>query len=284
MKLLILGVTGMLGHVALRLLSASDGLSVRGTARSEHQVGRLPAELRPSVFTGIDATRPEAVIRLLESWRPEVVVNCIGLIKQLEEASDPLTAIPINALFPHQVARACRERGIRLIHISTDCVFDGSKGAYREDDAATARDLYGRSKLLGEVTGEGAVTLRTSIIGPELGGSHSLLEWFLAQQGAVSGYTRAIFSGLPTVELARVIRDHVLPRPDLQGLYHVAGSPISKHELLKIIAQAYGRETSIVPEAAVTIDRSLDASRFNDRTGYAPPPWPELVDAMRRFG
>ena len=129
-----------------------------------------------------------------------------------------------------------------------------------------------------------AVTLRTSIIGHELGSAHGLVGWFLSQSGPVRGYTKAIFSGLPTVELAAVIRDRILAAPSLRGLYHVAGAPIAKYELLRLVASAYGKSTEIVPDDRVAIDRSLDGSRFSEATGYTAPPWPELVRRMHDFG
>jgi dTDP-4-dehydrorhamnose reductase len=126
--------------------------------------------------------------------------------------------------------------------------------------------------------------LRTSIVGHELTSAHGLIGWFLAQSGSVSGFTKVVFSGLPTVELARVIRDHVLPRAQLHGLYHVSAAPISKYELLRLVGQLYGRHTRIIPDDELVIDRSLDSSRFRELTGYAPAAWPELLGAMHRFG
>jgi dTDP-4-dehydrorhamnose reductase len=212
-----------------------------------------------------------------------VVINCIGLVKQLAEADDPLLALPINAMLPHRLARLCDVASARLVHVSTDCVFSGARGNYIEGDSPDAQDLYGRSKLLGEVDYPHAVTLRTSIIGHELSSANGLVGWFLAQQGRVSGYRRAVFSGLPTIELARVIRDHVLPRPALRGTYHVSASPINKFDLLKLVARTYGKEIEIVEDDAVLIDRSLDSTRFRTETGYAPDDWPALVARMHAF-
>jgi dTDP-4-dehydrorhamnose reductase len=207
----------------------------------------------------------------------------IGLVKQLTEADDPLAAIPINSLLPHRLVRLCRTAGARLIHVSTDCVFSGSKGMYHEGDVADANDLYGRSKFLGEVDDPRAVTLRTSIVGPELNTAHGLVSWFLSQKGRVKGFTRAVFSGLPTVELARVMRDFIIPRPDLHGVYHVSAEPINKYELLSLIASVYGSSVDIVPDGELVIDRSLDSTRFRKVTGYYPPPWSELVRVMKEF-
>lgn len=284
MKILVLGVTGMLGNALFRFLAQSDGLDPVGAARTADARNLFAAELKERVHGGFDAHNPESLVELFAAHQPDVVVNCVGIVKQLSAAAQVFEAVPINTLLPHRIARVCKIGGARLVHVSTDCVFSGSTGMYREGDQPDATDLYGLSKLWGEVDEPNAITLRTSIIGPELRSSHGLLNWFLSQHGRVKGYERAIFSGLPTVELARVIRDYVLPRPELHGLYHVAASPISKLELLKLFAAEYGRQVEIVPDDTVAIDRSLDGSRFSEVTGYASPPWLALVAAMRHFG
>jgi dTDP-4-dehydrorhamnose reductase len=222
-------------------------------------------------------------MRLLATVRPQVVINGVGIVKQLAEADDALLTLPINALLPHRLARLCDVAGARLVHISTDCVFSGTKGNYVESDPPDAQDLYGRSKLLGEVNYPNAVTLRTSIIGHELAVGHGLVGWFLAQQKSVKGYRRAVFSGLPTCELARVIRDFVLPRPELRGVYHLSAAPINKFDLLTLVGRTYGKDIEIVADDAVRIDRSLDSSRFRANTGYMPDDWSKLVSRMHAF-
>jgi len=273
----------MLGNALLRFLAQSEGIEAWGTARGmPHKFQEQP--FRDRIIVGVDVENADSLVRAFDTARPRTVINCVGLVKQLAEADDPLHVIPINSLLPHRLAILASAIGARLIHISTDCVFSGTKGLYCESDAADAQDLYGRSKHLGEVDYPNAITLRTSIIGHELGAAHGLIGWFLSEPGRVRGYTRAIFSGLPTVELARVIRDHVLPRHDLHGVYHVSAAPIAKHDLLKVVAEEYGRTNEIVPDASVVINRSLDSSRFRSATGYAPAAWPTLVRAMREFG
>ena len=283
-RVLVLGATGMLGHTMLRLLAESRNLVTWGSVRAAAPSSSLSPELHQHLICGVDVESADALAGTISTARPDVVINCVGLVKQLAASNDPLSALPINSILPHRLARLCQLAGARLIHISTDCVFSGTKGMYREEDPADAGDLYGLSKLLGEVDYPHAVTLRTSIIGPELVGAHGLIGWFLAQTGPVRGFTRAIFSGLPTVELARVIRDHVLPRPQLRGVHHVSAAPISKYELLRLVAQVYGRQSPITPDDELVIDRSLDSQRFRELTGYAPPPWPQLVRAMHEFG
>jgi len=282
-KVLVLGATGMLGNAVLRLFAQSAGYEVVGSARSTNALRLLPANLSDHVICGVDVENMDSLITLFTKVRPDVVINCIGLVKQLADANDPLAAIPINALLPHRLARLCGVAGARLIHMSTDCIFSGAKGLYIEADASDAKDLYGRSKYVGEVDYPHAITLRTSIIGHELSGAHSLVGWFLAQQGSARGFRRAIFSGLPTVELARVIRDYVMPHPELHGVYHVSAEPINKFDLLTLIAKAYGKTIDITPDDELVIDRSLDSSRFRVATGYQPQPWPELVRRMCEF-
>jgi dTDP-4-dehydrorhamnose reductase len=283
-KVLILGASGMLGNAMLRFFAQSPEYEVVGSVRSAAALRRLPEAVQRNIIVGVEVENADSLTKLLAACRPNVVINCIGLVKQLAEAEDPLVAIPINSLLPHRLARLCDLSRARLIHISTDCVFAGTKGLYVEGDAADSDDLYGRSKYLGEVDAAHAVTLRTSIIGHELSGANGLVGWFLSRHGSVKGYTRAIFSGLPTVELARVVRDQVIPRPELRGLYHISVDPINKFELLKLVAQVYGRSTEIVSDNTVQVDRSLDSSRFRSITGYTPPTWRDLVESMHRFG
>lgn len=283
MKVMILGVTGMLGNAMFRVLSDGADLAVYGTARSSSARQHFSNNLSGQIIVGTDVENNDSLVRAFAAVRPDVVVNCVGLVKQLADANDPLQAVPINTLLPHRLAALCQATGARLVHISTDCVFSGAKGNYLETDYPDAYDLYGRSKLLGEVDYPHAITLRTSIIGHELSGSRSLVNWFLAQQGAVKGFTRAIFSGLPTVELASVVRDVVLPRKELHGLYHVSAKPINKFELLQLVAKVYRKNIEINPSEELVIDRSLNSDRFKEATGYAPPEWATLIRRMCEF-
>jgi len=282
-RVLVVGASGMLGNALIRFLAASADIEAWGTVR------RVPGAFANVPFTqrllaDVDVENHDSLVRAFALAQPEVVVNCVGLVKQIAAANDPLRALPVNSLLPHRLADLSRAVQARLIHISTDCVFSGKKGNYTESDAADAQDLYGRSKYLGEVDYPHAITLRTSIIGPELGPAHGLVGWFLSQNGPVRGYRRAVFSGLPTVELARVIRDYLLPRSGLHGIYHVSAMPIAKYELLCLIAAEYRRSNEIAPDDDVVIDRSLDSSRFRRATGYSPPAWPDLIRSMQAFG
>jgi dTDP-4-dehydrorhamnose reductase len=282
-KVLVLGVTGMLGNAMFRVMAKHPRLDVYGSARGESARHFFSGDLSRRLVVGVDVENHDSLVGVFAQVRPDVVVNCIGLVKQLSDANNPLQAVPINTLLPHRLAALCQAARSRLVHISTDCVFSGVKGNYLETDFPDAYDLYGRSKLLGEVDYPHAITLRTSIIGHELSGNRSLIGWFLAQQGQVKGFVRAVFSGLPTVELAHVVRDIVLPRPELCGLYHVAANPINKYDLLKLVAATYDKPIEIIPSDELVIDRSLNADRLKEATGYVSPDWPELIQRMYEF-
>lgn len=279
MKILVLGVTGMLGNTVFKVLS--NTYDVWGTLRNSSGKGFFSDELHNKIISGVDVLNHDELVNLLTKVKPDIVINCVGLIKQLSNAKDPLVALPINAMFPHRLARLCGLIGTRVVHISTDCIFSGDEGLYVESDVSDAHDIYGKSKYIGELNNYAhCITLRTSIIGHELNSKASLVDWFLGQDSQVKGFNQAIFSGLPTVELAKIIRDYVIPHSDLAGLYHVSSEPIDKCTLLELIAEVYKKEIEIVSDATLTINRSLDSMRFKEATGYQPPNWKSLVQVM----
>ncbi len=279
-RILVLGAGGMLGH---KICQRLRGHEVIGLVRRE----AAAYDAFPEVFAGVrliggvDVLRSEDLESTVREIAPRAVVNCVGLVKQLEEAEDPYLAVAINAYLPHRLARLCAELGARLVHVSTDCVFDGTRGAYRESDLTDAVDLYGRSKALGE-TGEresAAVTLRTSFVGRELTAPrHGLLEWFLAQDGGrVVGFDRVIYSGLTSIELSRVVQRVVDADGELHGLYQVAGAPVSKYELLRLVRRIYDLDVEIEKAAEPVCDRSLSADAFSQALGYVAPTWEEMI-------
>lgn len=280
MKVLVIGASGMLGSSVFRQLSLRWPGEVFGTIRSSESLKFFRAHLHDNIKIGIDISDPYVLINLLNSLRPQVVVNCVGLVKQLKTSSSPLDAIPINALFPHKLHALCQLTNSRLIHISTDCVFNGEGGGYTESDISNASDLYGRTKFLGEVLGNNALTLRTSIIGHELQSNRSLVDWFLASKGPIRGFTKAIFSGLPTCILSDIIADCIECYTELSGLYHVSSHPISKYDLLSLINKVYNKNAIIHADDSLVIDRSLNCDRFTSATGVTIPEWDELVDRM----
>jgi dTDP-4-dehydrorhamnose reductase len=276
MRILILGGMGMLGH--RMWIELAPAYETWVTARvTNPSTDWMPDPSR--LVRVVDATDQPTINGLLDQLRPDVIINCVGLVKQHKLASDPISAIRLNSLLPHQLLSQAAGSGARLIHVSTDCVFSGARGAYVESDTPDPTDLYGRSKLLGEI-GDPGLTIRTSIVGRELGSRHGLLEWFLGEAGPVAGYTRSIFSGLTTIALARLFRDTVIPRSDLRGLYHVASEPISKYELLRLFRSAYKRQIEINADDSLIIDRSLDPSRFLDETQTQRLEWERMVAEM----
>ena len=280
MRILLLGGSGMLGHrLWINLRTEHEvWVTVRSNGNEFPDVAEFPREfVRPMV----DALYFDQVTRALASIQPDLVINCIGLIKQMGHlARDPLFSISLNAMFPHRLSLICRTAKIRLIHISTDCVFSGKKGNYEETDQSDAEDLYGRTKFLGELHYPHCVTLRTSIIGRELKSHLGLIEWFLSQTGTIRGYTRATYTGFTTDEISHIIQDYVIPNPSLSGLYHVSSDPISKYDLLLLAREAYKKEIEILPDNEFFCDRSLISTRFREQTGYQPPSWQEMIEKL----
>ncbi len=280
MRLLILGGSGMLGHQLWRGLHAQHDTWV--TLRrpvADFAVHNLFDEAKAIQFD--DITDDTALERALGQAKPEAVINCVGLIKQRDEASDEALTLRVNAEFPHRLAKRCGEAGARLIHFSTDCIFAGTKGNYTESDPSDAADLYGQSKHQGEVADAHSVTLRTSVIGHELGTNLALLDWFLSQRGqAVSGFTKAIYSGFTTLEMARIVDRILTQHTELSGVWHVASEPISKFALLQLCREKLGWEGVIEPNDEFVCDRSLNADRFNQATGYTPPSWEAMISEL----
>jgi dTDP-4-dehydrorhamnose reductase len=282
MRVIVLGAAGMLGHKLLQRLRAEH--EAAGTIRDAAPDAALARALPVvKLYSGVDAGNLASLERALDDWQAQVVLNCIGIIKQSKAASDPLPSITINSLLPHQLAQMAAARGARLIHFSTDCVFSGRRGNYVEDDEPDPVDLYGRSKLLGEVSAPNALTLRTSIVGRELRGHLGLIDWFLSQRGGrINGYVRALYSGLTTLAAADLVVWLIRAHPALQGLWQVSGEPISKFDLLQVVKHVYGLDIEIAPDQQFVCDRRLDSTRFRTHTGWAPPSWEDMIAAMHR--
>jgi len=282
-KIIILGASGMLGHAVFHEMLVNRDFDVIGTVRSLSEVDtHFPGRMLERVVENVDAFRIDSLEKVIEEFTPDIVINCIGIIKQLPVSREAIPVITLNSLFPHQVASLCKEHDCRMIHVSTDCVFDGAKGSYTEDDKLTADDLYGISKYMGEVQYDHAITIRTSIIGHELSSNLSLVEWFLSQTGSVRGYTNAIYTGFPTVEIANIIADYIIPDENLSGLYQVSSNPISKYDLLKIVSEVYGKKIEIAPYADYYDNKSLISEKFRKKTGYQPPDWRVLIGKMHK--
>ncbi len=281
MRVLILGATGMLGYQLFKTCIDRE-IEVHGVVRNSKLLyARLGDDIDDKISLINDVKDISSIEAVIKSFCPDHVINCIGIIKQSSLAENYYESVSVNSLLPHQLEQLGCIYNYRLIHISTDCVFDGRKGMYKEADLSDAYDLYGKSKYLGEVNYGCGITIRTSIIGHEIAEvKHGLIDWFLTQTGVVKGYTEAIFSGLTTLELSKVLLDVVIPSNIKSGLFNVAATPISKLRLLQIIAEVYGKSIKIIESDEVVIDRSLDGSMFTEFTGYTAPAWPRMIQEM----
>lgn len=282
MKVLVVGATGMLGYSLFSNLSEYPELQVFGSVRAIDAKEHYFDDVEGRLFFNVDVSNSIDLERVINSCHPDVVINCVGLIKQHEVSKLHVDAVKINALLPHQLAVLCDSVDAKLIHFSTDCIFDGTKGLYLEDDLPTARDLYGRSKSLGEVNYKSHLTLRTSIIGHELASSVSLVDWFLSQNGKVNGFSKAVFSGLPTCYIAKLLAEAILPLPKdtLKGLVHLSADPIDKFSLISIIADVYKKDVEIARCEHLEIDRSLNSSRLRSQLNLRIPGWQKLIEYM----
>lgn len=281
-KILVLGITGMIGHKVFEVLSKYKEFDVFGTVTSLNSFdGLLPSCFKPKIIEGVYADKIETLELAIKEKNPDVIINCIGITKQSNGIKDIKKAILVNALFPHQLADYCEVNSVRLITFTTDCVFDGSKGNYKENDLPTCHDIYGMTKFLGEVKdNKNTLTLRTSIIGHELKSKIALLDWFLSQENDVKGFTEAIFSGFTTLEFAKLLAEKIIPNNDLYGLYQISVNPISKYNLLNLVADVYKKKIKIDASDELKINRSLNSDILRGKIDYNPPSWEYLIKEM----
>jgi dTDP-4-dehydrorhamnose reductase len=277
-KLLIFGISGLIGSSIFKTLTSDSSFEVYGTCRNNNDKNFFKSEGK--IFSGIDVYDNFTLQNLVINLNPDVIINCVGVTKHSPAINDYEKTIMVNSVWPHQLAKLSSNLGVKLIHISTDCVFSGKTGNYSESDIPDANDFYGRSKILGEVTYDDHLTLRISTIVSELRTSYGLLEWFLSQENSCKGYSRAFFSGLPTVYFAQVLLRFILPRSDLKGLYHISSKPIDKFSLLKLISLEYGKKINIDEDDTLVINRSLNSSKFSNMTGFVCSEWPNLIKIM----
>lgn len=280
MKVLIIGATGMLGYSLFKNLNEAPNLDIFATVRNIKGKEQFFTDCETQIFQGVDVSDLSTIESVIKEITPDVVINCIGLIKQHSISKQHVDAVAINSLLPHQLASLCDSNACKLIHFSTDCIFDGKKGSYTEDDIPDARDLYGRSKCLGEVDYAPHLTLRTSIIGHELNSAVSLVDWFLSQENSTKGFSKAIFSGLPTCVIARLLIEKILPKQELNGLYQLSVEAIDKFTLLNIIAELYNKKIEIIESTELKIDRSLNSERLRNVLELEAPSWKVLISEM----
>ncbi len=283
-KILIIGASGMIGNSLLAFLLKKNNHSIFATIRSSDTFKAPEGSSKYHLFKNIDVENKKDLERVFHKVNPDIVINCVGIVKQSKEMKNTYKVIYLNSLLPHYLQNLCTSHSARFINISTDCVFSGLKGNYLEKDLPDATDLYGRSKYLGEVSCGNTITLRTSLIGHEYKNTYGLLEWFLSENKFVEGYKKAIFSGLTVIEFAKIVNEYVLPNNKLTGLYHVSADPICKYDLLLLIKNIYGKNIDIVPEnKKMVIDRSINSFSFRKATGFMPKTWSLMIKEMFDF-
>jgi dTDP-4-dehydrorhamnose reductase len=225
----------------------------------------------------------DTVVRAMDRVGPGVVINATGVRTLRSVNGDWSALLGVNSVFPRQLGSLCESRGTYFVHFSSDGVFSGERGNYDESCRPDATDPYGISKFLGEVQAANALVLRLSLLGRGLAPNDSIVDWFLAQRGAVKGYRRAVFSGLPVNEVANVLQRILATQARVTGLYHLAAEPMSKSGVLNLLSSAWSHAVAIEPDDSVVLDRSLDATKLNATIGYRPPPWPRLIAEMHDF-
>ena len=283
MKILVFGSTGMLGHTLIKYLQSQKSINVEFTARNEKKQNICKLIFGKEANFLVDAFNPESALNAINEYKPDICINCLGLIKQKDESKNYLKSINVNSLFPHYLSDYCSKIGARLIHISTDCVYSGMKGNYSENDIPDPLDFYGRSKLLGEVPSNNAITIRTSIIGPEINTSKGLYEWFRSCNEIIYGYSNAWFSGFPTVELSRIIFEYIIKKNIKNDIYNISSKPINKLNLLMLINDIYCFNKKIIEDKSFKIDRTLDCSKFASETEFVQEEWRLMIERMKAF-
>ena len=285
MKIIILGCTGRLGNTITKYFFGINDCEIYPIIRDYSKIKFFKQKYHEN-FIGIKNFLDFSELRrVIEPLKADIIINCIGITNKFSSDKPFMIQefIKINSLFPHQLYQVCSENNIRLIHFSTDCIFSGKKGSYSETDIPDPIDIYGKSKLLGELDYENCITIRKSIIGHELSSKNGLLEWFIGQKEVVQGFKKVVFSGLTTLELSEILEKYIIPSENLQGIINVTGKSITKYELLKNIAKIYKKSINLKPDESVVIDRSLDGSKFSSLTGYTTKSWDDLIYAMHQF-
>jgi dTDP-4-dehydrorhamnose reductase len=283
MKLLILGASSMQGHKMFQMLGKTFPETygtIPGKVSAE-PFNRIPFFQTDKVVPDVNPMDFQCLERMIKDLRPDWVLNCLRVATHGSEVAPPVLNITVNSLLPHRLAEMAAAQGAKLMHFSSDCVFSGKKGFYTEEDTPDATHAYGQTRLLGDVCAENTLVLRSSVIGRELTGHTSLLDWFLMQAGKeIKGFTRAIYSGLSSIETARVVQMILEKTPVLTGLYHVASEPINKYDLLKLAQEAFRADVTIRKEEGTSVDRSLNAEKFRAATGYVAPSWRSMMKEL----
>ena len=283
MKILIFGATGMLGHILVKYLQTQENIKVEFTVRDKTKLNECKKIFGKEAKYIVNACNPKSALNAIHKFKPDFCINCIGILKQKDESKHHLKYIQINKLFPHHLSQYCSENKSRLIHISTDGVYSGLKGNYTEEDIPDPIDFYSKSKLLGELCNKNAITIRTSIIGPEIGTSKGLLEWFKNCDAKIHGYSNVWFSGFPTIELSRIIFEFIIKNNLKNDVYNISSDPINKFNLLRLINDIYNLKKEIIEDKSVQVNRILDCSKFISETNFFKEEWISMIKKMKAF-
>lgn len=283
MNILIIGASGMIGHYLFGYLSLKKKYQIFGFVRNKGLLKNNKFLFNHKNILEVEILRNNNLKKIILDLQPEIIINCSGIVKQNPLIRNVPLSIELNSIFPHNLNLICKEIDCRLIQLSTDCVFSGIKGNYKETDLPDPNDIYGRSKLLGELYYKNCITIRTSFIGHELINNWGLLSWFLSQKNKVKGFKNAIYSGLTTLEISKVINNFIITNNSLNGLYHISSNPIDKFSLLRIINQTYGKKLNIEPDYLSKSDKSLNSLKFQNETGYKPIEWEDAIRELKNY-
>ena len=282
-KIFVLGATGMLGHKMCQVLSGADEFYVYGGLRGRAEaVKALPFFQDTDLVGGLDVNDWGRAKDSIANLKPDVIVNCVGLTTRKIDPAASAQVVELNALLPHRLAHLATDLGARMIHFSTDCVFQGGAGPYAVDHPKDAQDLYGMSKALGEVDAPGCLTIRSSIVGREIRGFTEFFEWIFSQKGqGVSGFTKALYNGLTTKFMAELVRDLILQSPDIRGILQIGSQPASKAQLIQQVSDIFdlGITVNSVDQGK---DKTLQTQVAQQDIGFQPPTWAELISDLKR--
>tara|TARA_Y100000591_G_C21829705_1_gene698859 strand:- start:98 stop:958 length:861 start_codon:yes stop_codon:yes gene_type:complete len=280
-KILILGSTGMMGSTISKILKNDERFEILCSYKSSKKIKIIKLNAKQKIKLNVNNLNE--IKRIINKFEPDYLINCVGLIKQLFNKKNIKKARYLNSILPKKLSKFADKKKFKIIHLSTDCVFSGKRGNYKELDKPDATDFYGISKFKGEVRSKNVLNIRTSIIGHEVNTSYSLLNWFLKQK-IVNGFKKAFFSGLTTLELSKIIINEVILKNKISnGLFHVSGPKISKLNLLKIIKKIYKKNTTINIDYSFKIDRSLNSSKFRKKINLRTKSWPKMIKELKIF-
>ncbi|MBC7428159.1 MAG: sugar nucleotide-binding protein [Bacteriovorax sp.] len=281
MKILIFGVGGMIGHRVWLEANQIPNVEVFGLVRKSKTHYEKFGIFNDNVYYDTDVSDWVNVEHILNKLKPDVIVNALGITIRKPEMGDFNLALTVNSFFPHKLLKWAQAIQSRIIHLSTDCVFDGDQGHYLETSQPSAKDIYGKTKFLGEIEGSGALTLRFSCIGRELESHTELLDWFLLQEGKkIKGFSKAIYSGLTNIVIAKEICRVITNFSELTGVYQLSSTPITKYDLLCLAKTYFKLDVEIEKFDNYISDKSLICDKYKKGTGFNAPSWAAMLEEV----